>query len=262
MSLAGRVRVMTDDFGQGAYSVRMEWGPIGAQACAADVSLVVDVLSFSTSVTIATERGMHVFPCPWKDSRAYAFAEQHDAVLAVGRLEASRLDGAILPSLSPARLLEATPVPRLVLPSPNGSAITSVLRDSGSVVAIGCLRNARVASTWAAEQIAAGRTVAIIAAGERWDADDSLRPCMEDQLGAGAIASHLLAAGHTLSFSPEAIASARLFDAMAADLAEVLHDCVGGRELTARGFLADVEAASALDASSTVPILRDGAFTR
>ena len=40
MSLAGRVRVMTDDFGQGAYSVRMEWGLIGAQACAADVSLV------------------------------------------------------------------------------------------------------------------------------------------------------------------------------------------------------------------------------
>jgi len=85
---------------------------------------------------------------------------------------------------------------------------------------------------------------------------------MEDQLGAGAIASHLLAAGHTLSCSPEAIASARLFDAMAADLAQVMHDCVGGRELTARGFLADVEAASALDASSTVPILRDGAFTR
>jgi 2-phosphosulfolactate phosphatase len=96
--------------------------------------------------------GMHVFTCPWKDPRADAFAEQQDAVLAVGRLEAARLDGAILPSLSPAGLLEATPVPRLVLPSPNGSAITSVPRDSGSAVAIGCLRNPRVASTWAAEQ--------------------------------------------------------------------------------------------------------------
>ncbi|MDP9822983.1 hypothetical protein [Nocardioides massiliensis] len=53
---------MADLFGQGEFGVRLDWGPTGAQATRADVAVVVDVLSFSTPVTVAVERGMRVFP--------------------------------------------------------------------------------------------------------------------------------------------------------------------------------------------------------
>lgn len=102
---------VSDLYGQGSYLVRLDWGAVGAQACLADVCVVVDVLSFSTSVTIAVERGMQVLPFPWKDARAADFAWANDAVLAVGRLEATK-DGAVpAPSLSPAGLLACDPVP-------------------------------------------------------------------------------------------------------------------------------------------------------
>ena len=80
---------MDDIFGQRDHAVRFDWGLPGALATDADVCVVVDVLSFSTSVTIAVERGMQVFPFAWKDERAASYAARLGAVLAVGRLEAT-----------------------------------------------------------------------------------------------------------------------------------------------------------------------------
>jgi 2-phosphosulfolactate phosphatase len=235
------------------HQVHMDWGPVGAAAMAAamaaEVYVVVDVLSFSTSVCVAVERGTTVFPFPWKDDRAGAYARERDAVLA-GR----RLDGAAQ-SLSPAALLTGLAVPRLVLPSPNGSTIASAL---GGEVAAGCLRNAGAVAEWLAPALRAGRPVGLVAAGERWR-DDSLRPALEDHLGTGAIAAAVRLAGFG-DLSEEASAAADLFEASAPRLHERLRDCVSGRELAAIGFAADVEVAAALDASTTVPVLVDGAF--
>ena len=59
---------VTDPHGQAAYAVRFDWGPTGAAAVAegADLAVVVDVLSFTTTLTVAVERGMKVFPYRWK----------------------------------------------------------------------------------------------------------------------------------------------------------------------------------------------------
>jgi 2-phosphosulfolactate phosphatase len=222
--------------------------------------VIVDVLSFSTSVTVAVERGMRVFPSPWNGSRAEEFAAQHDAVLAVGRLESIK-DGAVpAPSLSPADLLSCATIPRLVLPSPNGSTIAAALLYGGSTVAVGCLRNAHAVAEWLGPAVKAGRSVAVIAAGERWSYDDSLRPALEDHLGAGAILSALSALGHADRLSPEATAAAELFDASVGNLSARLHGCVGGRELTCKGFTSDVDVAADLNSSRIVPVLKDGAF--
>ncbi|MFS0702927.1 2-phosphosulfolactate phosphatase [Cellulomonas sp. 179-A 9B4 NHS] len=247
-------------FGQGGHDVRLDWGPVGAAACGGDVGVVVDVLSFSTTVTVAVERGTRVHPCPWDDERARALAAEHDAVLAVGRLEAVRDGAVVAPSLSPAGLLALDPVERLVLPSPNGSALAAALTLAGSTVVAGCLRNAHAVATWVAGALDDGRTVTVVAAGERWTGDRSLRPALEDHLGAGAVLSHLVSAGHGDRLSPEAWAAAALFDASAGRLRRVLHDCVGGQELAGRGFAADVDVAADLDASTAVPLLVDGAF--
>ena len=85
---------MDEIFGQRDHAVRFNWGLPGALATAADVCVVVDVLSFSTSVTIAVERGMQVFPFAWKDERAASYAARLGAALAVGRLEATH-EGAV-----------------------------------------------------------------------------------------------------------------------------------------------------------------------
>ena len=249
-----------DPFGQTAYAVRLDWGPVGARAAAADVSVVVDVLSFTTSVCVAVERGTVVHPFPWRDGRAARFAREVDAVLAVGRLEASREPGQRVPTLSPAHLLAGDPVPRLVLPSPNGSTLAAALLAAGSTVVAGCLRNADAVARWLAPHLDAGRTVTVVAAGERWAEDDSLRPALEDHLGAGAVLSALADAGHAAAMSPEAAAAAELFAAALPRLTERLRTCVGGRELAGKGFAEDVEVAAALDASTVVPVLVDGAF--
>ncbi|MFH8612920.1 hypothetical protein ACH4D5_36160 [Streptomyces sp. NPDC018029] len=81
--------VLDDDdwYLQKGHGVRFEWGPTGAERLAADVAcmVVVDVLSFTTSVTVAVEAGTRVFPYRWRDATASAFAERVGADLAVGR---------------------------------------------------------------------------------------------------------------------------------------------------------------------------------
>lgn len=251
---------VSDLFGQGSYRVRLDWGVVGARACLADVCVIVDVLSFSTAVTVAVERGMQVLPFAWKGAQADEFALENDAVLAVGRLEATK-DGAVAaPSLSPASLMECEPADRLVLPSPNGSTIAAALREAGALVLIGCLRNAEAVGERVADEVARGRSVAVIAAGERWSSDDSLRPALEDLLGAGAVISRLLTVAPEVSVSPEAQAAARLFGASEHVLESWLSESVGGRELANRGFEADVTVASDLNASPVVPEMVKGAF--
>ncbi|MEJ7834167.1 MAG: 2-phosphosulfolactate phosphatase, partial [Nocardioides sp.] len=161
--------------GQRAYGVRLEWGPTGAAAVAvgADIAVVVDVLSFTTTLSVAVEHGIRVFPYSWKDHRAQAYADERDAVLAVGRFEARSAAAAV--SLSPTQMAHADGPERIVLPSPNGSAISFALATSGLTVVGACLRNRSAVGRWLAPQVAAGARLAVVAAGERWP-DGSLRP--------------------------------------------------------------------------------------
>lgn len=47
--------------------------------------VVVDVLSFTTAVPVAVDRGTAVHPAPWRDARAEKLARDLDARLALGR---------------------------------------------------------------------------------------------------------------------------------------------------------------------------------
>lgn len=237
---------------QRAHRVRLDWGPTGAAAVAEDaaVAVVVDVLSFTTTTTVAVERGVEVLPFPWKDDRAAAHARAHDAVLAVGRLEARHLDPSEAVSLSPAAMARVSGVRRIVLPSPNGSTIAAAL--TGTPVVAACLRNRTAVAAHLRE---VDGPVAVVAAGERWP-DGSLRPAAEDLWGAGAVMALL----DDADLSPEARLAADAFRAVEARLVDALHGCAGGLELAAAGFGEDVDVAAALDVSAVVPVLADGRF--
>jgi 2-phosphosulfolactate phosphatase len=240
---------------QAGHRVRFDWGPIGAGAIAggADVAVVVDVLSFTTTVTVAVERGITVLPFRWKDARAESYAAEQRASLAVGRLEARDLGGTAV-SLSPAAMTAVDGIDRLVLPSPNGSAISFGLAEAGAeVVAASLLNRAAVA-----RHLGGVGTIALVAAGERWP-DGSLRPCAEDLWGAGAVLAALVDLGVD-GLSPEARVAEDAFRAVEVDLVAELTACAGGQELAVAGFAEDVAVAARLDVTDVVPVLEGAAF--
>jgi 2-phosphosulfolactate phosphatase len=242
------------EHGQSAYRVRFDWGLTGARALVADaqpgdVAVVVDVLSFTTTLSVALDRGISVHPYPWAAAEAPAYADERHAVLALGR-RAGLAEGSV--SLSPASFDGVSGIERVVLPSPNGSAISFALRDAGVTVIGACLRNAAAVGRWLADR---GGRVAVIAAGERWP-DGSLRPAVEDLWGAGAV----LAGSDPAGTSPEASVAVAAYDAVRTNLQHALPDCASGRELVAAGFARDVEIAGGQDVSDAVPVLRGDAF--
>lgn len=250
------IRGVDECFAQVGFGTRFEWGPVGAERIAAGVTclVVVDVLSFTTSVSVAVESGTRVLPYRWRDGSAAAFAAERDAELAVGR----RMATAARPwSLSPAALRRAPATPRLVLPSPNGSAIAAAAGTATVLAA--CLRNADAVGRWLAARGygTADRPVGVVAAGERWP-DDGLRPAVEDLLGAGAVIASLHAHGGG-TWSPEAAVAATTFTATS-DVRTAVRASASGRELAAGGFADDVAVAVELDESALVPVLSAGAF--
>lgn len=233
-------------FDQQEFDVRCEWGAHGVSLLApiSDVVVIVDVLSFSTAVDVAVSRGAAVFPYRWRDDTAAAYAASLDAILADHGREPSRY------SLSPASLSGIPAGTRLVLPSPNGATLTVAAKPTP--VLAGCLRNAAAV---AAVAQAHGRRIAVVPAGERWTDDRSLRPALEDLVGAGAIIRHI--DGRR---SPEALAAVAAFQAVESDLFETLRQCSSGKELIECGFDADVRLAAHLGVSDCAPLLVDDAY--
>jgi 2-phosphosulfolactate phosphatase len=244
---------------QGAHRVRFEWGAAGAAAVATDGDLVVviDVLSFTTTLSVAVDAGVAVLPCSCDDdAAAEALAHDHGAVLAVGRSQGR--PGRF--SLSPASIRAAVALPkRLVLPSPNGSELARSLVGGAATCVGACLRNAPAVAAWITHRHRPEfTTVAVIAAGERWD-DGTLRPAVEDLWGAGAVVSALADAGWRAR-SPEADLAVGANEAVRGRELEALTACASGRELIERGYAADVAIAAETDRSLEVPVLVDGAF--
>ena len=239
---------MVDDsvFEQVDFRVRFGWGPNDTTRLAphSDLVVVVDVLRFTTAVTVAVERGAIVYPYRWRDDRALELAARVGAVLAAGNDPTG-------PSLSPVSLRGLGAGDRVVLPSPNGATLTLVAAEHGSAVVAASLRNA---SAVGQSPLAATGVVSVIAAGERWP-DGGLRPCFEDLVGAGAVLSGFRSTICRPKRVPRSARSTRR-----SRTSPVGSACGSGRELIAKGYAADVAMAAELDCSAVCPVLRDGAY--
>jgi 2-phosphosulfolactate phosphatase len=233
--------------------VAFEWGRAGVEALSqADIAVVVDVLSFTTTLSVAQDAGALVLPHPWREG-ASVFARAHDATLALDRSQAG--EGQV--SLSPASMRRgARPGQRIVLPSPNGATLTHRLAGSGSRCVGACLRNATAVAAWIAAQEA--DRIAVIAAGEAWP-DGSLRPAVEDLWGAGAVIGAL--GDHRIGpLSTEARTAASAYAAAVAGISAALRGCASGRELIGSGFGEDVQIAGEIYTSASVPLLDGPVF--
>ena len=251
------------------------------------------MLRFTTAVSVAVQRGARVLPHPGDDDEAATYAAQHNALLASrGRGEGW--------SLSPTDLGRIPAGVRLVLPSPNGSALAfAARRHARGAVFAGCLRNASAVASAAWSN---GGPIVVIAAGERshdegaplrsgleaeplgeavaraarrrrrqereatqtraQNGETALRLAVEDLLGAGAVLRAIrVRAGVPLErISPEARAAMAAFDDARDDLQEWLFASASGRELAAWGWRDDVETAAALDVDGAAPVLTGPAF--
>jgi 2-phosphosulfolactate phosphatase len=219
---------------QDGFAWRFDWGLEGLRALApaADAVVLVDVLRFTTAVTVAIEHGCTVAPVPTAGP--------------TGRpLE-----------LSPRWIRTHPTGVELALGSINGANLALAAGEAGRpLVLAACFRNATAVARAA---LAAGcRVVAVIAAGEAG------RPTVDDLLGAGAVLTALDPAASVSAprCSPEAGAARAAFVAARPRLAEALAGCTPGRELRARGLGDDLDDAGALDATTAVPTLRAGRFT-
>ena len=79
-----------------------------------------------------------------------------------------------------------------------------------------------------------GDKIAVIPAGEKWE-DNTLRPALEDLIGAGAILSYL-----TGSLSPEAETAVAVCNSVKNDYLDVIKKGSSGEELIEKSVASDV----------------------
>ena len=159
---------------QEKYDIRFEWGIKGIEALGptSDVIIIVDVLSFTTSVDVAVSNGAIIYPYRFKDQTVLAYAEEKGALVASGR---SKPVAAY--SLSPVSLKKLPKDTKLILPSPNGSTLALAAGKYATTLA-GCIRNCRSVGEKAASS---GQRITVIACGERWpDGTTGTRPGLHD----------------------------------------------------------------------------------
>jgi 2-phosphosulfolactate phosphatase len=245
---------------QTKYEVRFDWAAEGLKSIApgAGVIVIVDAISFTTTVERAVTHGLSVIP----------FSGQGDAGEAARTAEAALGRGRGEPgiSLSPSSITAdnvaaIAPQTRVVMPSLNGSRVSAAAAAFDVPVIAATLRNVAAVARWIlAHQASIGSRamVAVVAAGEA-RADGTTRFSVEDLLTAGAVIDCLAEVGIDYC-SPEAAAASAAYGALARATGHLFTASVSGQELISAGQRSDVELAAERDVSDTVPVLVDGAF--
>jgi 2-phosphosulfolactate phosphatase len=234
------------------YRCRLEWGLRGVDNASArgDIVVIVDVLSFSSVVATAVDRGAAIIPCRSREE-VLAAAACDSRIIAAGRRDPVR---PLLPSLSPASYFNIERGACVAVESPNGGACS--LR-AGDGALCGCLLNASAVAAAVSKRLTDGNAcVTVVPCGERVSNEsDQIRFALEDGLGAGAILAEL-----PYSQSPDARRYGDAFVAQRDHVAELIWDCVSGRELRIREFPQDVKHASMINICTSVPVLSRGRF--
>jgi 2-phosphosulfolactate phosphatase len=245
----------SDPHSQAKYEVRFDWGRDGAATISpgAGVIVLIDAISFTTTVEIATSHGLEIVP----------FSGDGDIreVAATLGAEIAGPRGGSGVTLSPSSITAETvaaiaPATKVVMPSLNGSRVSASVASLGVPVIAASLRNRSAVAKWILDyQIRLGSRamVAVVAAGEL-RADGSTRFAVEDFLVAGSVIDALAEVGIDFC-SPEAAVACAAYTSLSRAVGHLLSASASGQELIAAGQAEDVALAAELDVSSTVPVL-------
>lgn len=248
-------------FDQAPFEIKVEWGQRGARAASdrGDIVIIVDVLSFSSTVVTAVDYGAEIYPYPTPiNESAKEFAETIGANIVWGRAESIKYRGH---SLTPMSFTYADKGQKFVMCSLNGAACTLIASKVPALL-IGCSLNASATANKAnLLRTELGINITVVPCGEKWsdalENENMLRPSIEDYLGAGIILSKL-----TGSKSPEAEVCIGAYEYSKNKISELILDSASGRELRERGYVQDVIHCSQVDITTVVPILHDNKFIR
>lgn len=245
--------------------MRFDWAREGLRSIApgAGVIVVIDAISFTTTVERAVSEGLEVQPFPGLRAEA-------EHIAAAGGFGDARLAGprggtgvTLSPSSMTAENVAAFGARRAVVASFNGSRLAADAAAFAVPVLAASLRNRTAVARWILDhQQALGHRVrvAVVAGGEVRD-DETVRFSVEDLVTAGAVIDALGALGID-ACSPEAAAACAAYTGLARATRHLFTAAVSGVELREDGQGADVDLAAQVDVSETVPVLLDGAFQR
>ena len=132
--------------------------------------------------------------------------------------------------------------------------ISAGLDGHGGQVVIASLRNRTAVAGWILGR-QGDKGERFMVAGERWP-DGATRFAIEDLLAAGAVIDALAELGIDYC-SPEAAAASAAFTGLRNATGHLVGASASGRELAAAGSRADVDRAIEIDASTTVPVLKE-----
>ncbi|GAB3799876.1 hypothetical protein GCM10028798_13570 [Humibacter antri] len=253
-----------DDPTQQAYEVRFDWGREGLRSIVhgAGVIVVIDAISFTTTVQMGVALGLDVQP--YAGLRHEAETADAAGEFADARLAGRR--GAAGVSLSPSSMTEQNVAEfgahRAVVPSLNGSRLTALAAGYGVPVLAACLRNRTAVARWVLdyqERLGRRAKVAVVAAGET-RTDETVRFAVEDLLTAGAVIDSLGKVGID-ACSPEAAAACAAYTGLERGIRHMFTASVSGGELLKDDQGEDIAVAYQTDVSTAVPVLVDGVFT-
>jgi len=223
---------------------------LGRRSAAGRSAVVIDIIRASTTITMALHHGCAgIVPArTLREARAVALT-LGDGALVAGERAAAKMAGADLGN-SPAEYgRERVEGKTVVLTTSNGTRAIRAIEGAREVIACAFL-NVSAAARWLRR---AGLDVLIVCAGRNGHF------CFEDAVGGGMLIDRLSRiSDRPLELSDAAMAAHLLYSANQGNLLEVLRGCEWGRDITRKGFGADLEVCAQVDLTDVVPVMREG----
>ena len=213
-----------------------------------DVSIMVDVLRASTTITLALDKFNEIIPC-FTPEEAFELKSETGGVIA-GERKGAKLEGFDIGN-SPAALKNfKSESDILILTTSNG---TRILKNMGSKVLIGCLNNASAAAK--ASLDLAETHIDVVIAGVRG------KFAIEDYLAAGEIIyqiSQRCEDCEISEYAKSAVLASRDFDAVK----EAFYESRTGKRLSELGYREDVDLSLSKDSTENVGLYFNNSIKR
>lgn len=215
------------------------------KTASSDVSIMVDVLRASTTITTALDKFSRIIPC-FTPEEAFKLKSETGGVIA-GERKGAKIDGFDMGNSPNAIKDFESESDTLILTTSNG---TRILENMNSKVLIGCLNNAQSAAE-ASLKIAESH-IDLVMAGVRG------KFAIEDFLAAGEIIHQISMKENCeiSEYAKSAILASRDYDLVK----EAFYESTSGNKLKSLGYEKDIDYSLCKNISKNVGIYRDNSI--